>query len=425
MPIRLRGAAPWLLALLLLLLTPACSIRGGSATTPTPGPLPPALQQMLDDVSKLRELPPPPTLKAQFVSRSQLPALLKRLLTDDDHRWFAQTTTLYRLLGHLRQDQDYESIYLNFASAGVVGLYSPVDHELWVVRDDGASVDFDHLPPQEKQTLAHEMVHALQDYHFDLAAITRSVANDLDLYLASTCAIEGDAVTSANLFAGQLLSTRMLGRTLLIGRPASGSDTPASITREFYFPYQDGATWIEGVRGKHGAAAVDALLTQPPKGTAYVLHPERLDAGWQPASVTLPDLAPALGDGWKRESGGTFGEFELRNYLQLHVPGGTAASVAAGWDGDHYDVYVSGNQRVATFRMQFASPGQASDFRGAQRAFLANAQGKATVEGAITYTQTADGNVTATIKASGSEVVFVIGSSKAATQRAIETLLRG
>lgn len=425
MPACLRRTRPWLIALfLLMLLAPGCSSRAGSEATPTPGPLPPALQRLLDDVSTLRELSPPPTLNVQFVSRSQVPALVKHLLTDDDHRWFARTTTLYRLLGHLRKDQDYESVYLNFAGSDVLGLYSPVDHELWVVHDDGTSIDFEHLAPREKQTLAHEMVHALQDYHFNLNAIDRSVVNDLDLDLASTCVIEGDAVTYANLFAGRFLAAPVAGRFVLVGLPSSGADTPVSISRELYFPYQDGATWIQGVSEKHGAAGVDALLTQPPKGTAYVLHPERLDAGWQPAAVTLPDLTSALGEGWKRDSGGTFGEFELRNYLQLHIPGGTAASVAAGWDGDHYDVYVDGGQSVAAFRIQFPDAGQADDFLAAQKTFLTNAQGKSSADGLITYIQTPEGNVTATVPAAGSQVIFVIGSSRAAAQRAIEALLR-
>jgi hypothetical protein len=424
MPKRLPKTTRWLAVFLVVLLASACSNRSQPEATATAGPLPPDLQQMLGDVATLRELSPPPTLKVQFVSRSQVAALVKRLLTDDDHGWFARTTTLYRLLGHLGKDQDYESVYLNFTGTDVLGLYSPVDHELWVVHD-GTSTDLGDLGPQEKQTLAHELVHALQDYHFNLDAIDRSVVDDLDADLTSTCVIEGDAVTYASVYADRFLSAPIAGRFVLVGFTTAAANTPASISRELYFPYQDGAAWIQGVNEKRGSAGIDALLTQLPKNTAYVLHPERLDAGWQPATVALPDLAAAIGGGWKRDSGGTFGEFELRNYLQLHIAGGTAASVAAGWDGDHYDVYVDGSQSVAAFRIQFSDAGHADDFVASQRDFLANAQGKATVDGAITYTQTPDGNVTATTQASGGQVVFVIGSSKSATQHAMEALVRG
>ncbi|HEY5477658.1 MAG TPA: hypothetical protein VIK11_13195 [Tepidiformaceae bacterium] len=421
---RTLGTARSFLILLVVLVAGACSSRSDSGPTPTPGPLPASLQQIMNDVSTIRELSPPPTLNVQSVSRSQVPALVKRLLTDDDHRWFARTTTLYRLLGHLRKDQDYESVYLNFSGSDVLGLYSPVGHELWVVHDDGSNFDFDHLASQEMQTLAHEMVHALQDYHFNLDAIDRSVTNDLDTDLTATCVIEGDAVTYAGIYADRFLAAPIASRLTLVSLPAA-SDAPASLTREFYFPYQDGAAWVEGVQAKHGAAGVDALLQQIPHGTAYVLHPERLDAGWQPASVSLPDLSASLGNGWARESGGTFGEFELRNYLQLHIPGGNAATVAAGWDGDHYDVYVNGSQSVAAFRLHFADTAGANSFLAAQATFLAGAQGKATRQGAITYTQTADGNVTATTAAVGSDVMFVIGSSQAAAQRAMEALVHG
>ncbi|KAA0237720.1 hypothetical protein EDM76_06070, partial [bacterium] len=123
----------------------------GATATPTPAgtpgsELPPSLRQVLADAATARNLPPPSTLKAELVARSRLPALLESLLTDEDRRWFAQTTTLYRLLGHLRKDQDYLTVWQSFGSDSIIGLYSPIHDQLWVVHDDGATIDFDNLP---------------------------------------------------------------------------------------------------------------------------------------------------------------------------------------------------------------------------------------------------------------------------------------
>jgi hypothetical protein len=385
--------------------------------------VPPAIEQILQDVAKIRELSPPPALKANLIARSDLPALLDRLLTDEDRKDFRDRTTLYQLVGHLRKDQDMKSVFDSFGSGSVLGLYSPLDGELWVVHDDGQAIDFDHLPAQEKSTLAHELVHAIQDYHFHLADVYRRVVSDIDLSLTWTCVVEGDAVTHENLYSSQHVMAIGSGRLYLLGVDAAQTDVPASIAREFLFPYLTGADWIKGVRRTDGTAAINELITNPPKGSAYVLHPELQASGWVPAIVALPDLSPALGPGWQKESGGTFGEFQLRNYLQLRLRATDAAAAAAGWNGDHYDVYTSGADSVAAFRVRFQDATQAAEFADAQQRFLQAAGAKVTVDGDTQLAATPDGNVTATVAASGDQVVFVIGSNGAVASKALAALL--
>ncbi len=417
---------------------PAGSLDGAATATSAAGqqapgaspadvaqPLPAAIDRILQDVAKIRELSPPPSLKAQLIARSELPALLERLTTDDDRRWFARTTTLYRLLGHLRKDQDYLSVYLSFGSQDVLGLYSPLDDELWVVHEDGASIDFDHLPRQEKSTLAHELVHAVQDYHFHLDELYKTVVDDLDLNLTSTAVIEGDAVTHEGIYTRQFTAIPGAGRMLLLASAATVEQVPPSIQRELFFPYTTGTDWIRSIRAKKGTAAINEMLTRPPRGTAFIFHPERLDSGWQPATVTLPDLRASLGAGWSRESGGTFGEFQVRNYLQLRLDSGEASGAAAGWAGDHYEVYTNGSESVAAFRLRFGDNQAASRFASAQQQFLKAAKATLSTEGRITLAQAPDGNVTGTAGVVGDEVLFVIGSSRVAASTALQALING
>lgn len=422
--------------------SPRDNIPGGSdASTPTPaaaqsptadttpgdaGPLPASLQKILDDVAKVRKLSPPPSLKAKPVHRSDLGALLDQLLTDEDRRWFAQTTTLYRLLGHMRNDQDYLSIYKSFGSDAVLGLYSPVHDQLWVVQEDGEPAGLDKLSREQTATLAHEFVHALQDYHFSLDTAYEKTVDDLDLNLTWTSVVEGDAVTHEALWAKAVaLRPGGGGPLLLLAGQAQVNDVPASIQRELFFPYTTGADWVRGILNRKGVDTVNRYLTDPPRGTAFVLHPELLDQGWQPATVTVPDLSAALGSGWKRESGGTLGEFGLKNYLQIRLGAAQASVGSTGWAGDHYDVYVSGTASVAVFRVKFSSAAEASEFTDRQLNLLEATGAKPGPESDMrTYTG-ADGDVTVIPGTIGDEVLFAIGTTKEAARAAILALLQG
>jgi hypothetical protein len=382
------------------------------------------LLKMLSDVAAVRSLPAPASIGVSVVARTDVPRLLDQLLSDDDRRWFAQLTTLYRLLGHLRPDEDYATVYKSLASQAGVGFYSPEQKRLWLVSD-GGGFDFASLPRESKVALAHELTHAVQDANFPLGSLLKTTAGDLDANLALTCLLEGDAVTNAEAYAAKYLLAPPFGTTtVVLASAAAQADVPPSISRELLFPYTTGADWIRSIRGTGGTAAVDALFGQPSRSTAFVLHPERTAAGWQPRAVALPDIASPLGVGWKHESGGTFGEFQLRNFLQLRLPGLPAATSASGWAGDRYDVYTNGTGAVAVFRLTFEDASKAAAFRAAREAFYQAANAARSTRGATALTEVA--GVTAAWQVeSDEEAVFVLATSADLATRALQLVAGG
>jgi hypothetical protein len=403
------------------------TVGGPAPTRPpsTPQALTPELQEIMDNLASVRGLDAPPALEVNLVARSELPGLLDSLLTDEDREWFRNTTTLYRLLGHFRDDQDYETVYETFGGVSVLGLYSPLDDALWVVHADGETLDLANLPAGHKETLVHEFVHAIQDYNLKLDEVYSRTVDDLDWGLAYTSAVEGDAVTTEREYTRKYGFRIGAGPVLFAagGLPAT-QDVPPSIARELLFPYTTGVDWVAEVR-RDGTAAVDAIIKDPPRGSVYVIHPELLAAGFEPAEVELPDLGDALGDGWERESGGQFGEFQVRNYLQLRIRAGQSATAAAGWQGDRYAVYVNGDESVAAFRLKFATDNDAREFVEAQEDWLSEAAGDPESKDGAQYYPGDDGDVTATTAPSGTEVVFVIGSSREVAEKAMRALLNG
>lgn len=380
-------------------------------------PLTPELRQMLDEIAELRGLEPPPALEAGTVSRLDVTALLDRQLTDADRQWFAQTTTLYRLLGHLGPDEDYLSVFRAFGQGAIIGLYSPAENRLWVVQRE-PEIDLGAMSPAERSALAHELVHAIQDYHFPLDELSELTAANLDWGMAATSVIEGDAVTHQGLWDGRQVALPG-GTRLVLSGVLSASSTPPSIERELRFPYTTGAEWVNIVRSQEGTSAIDRYLAGEPLSTAHILHPELREAGWQPEAVTLPDLVPALGNGWKRESGGTLGEFHLRNYLELRLTALPAVTAAAGWRGDRYDVYVNRADSVAVSRVRFANAGEAAEFTTAQRELLTSAGATPAASPSGVVAELKDGRTTIQLGSPDpAEVLFVVGSSREVAERA-------
>jgi predicted small lipoprotein YifL len=399
-----------------------------AAPTATASPTPStdtAYREILAEVARLRGLPAPADLYIRFVARADLPALLDDLLTDEDRRWFAETTTLYRLLGHLRTDQNYLDIYRSFGATAVLGLYSPDHDTLWIVRDGYEAPDPADLTPDELETLAHEFVHAIQDARFDLGETYRRVVENLDRNLAWTAAVEGDAVYTSVLYRGRRGAWLPIGRTFALVRAelerGQTGDVPPSILRELYFPYTTGADWARAVVEGHGWAKLDSYLREPPLATSVILHPDLVASAWAPEAVPEPDPRAALASTWRRESGGQFGEFSLRNFLQLRLGAADAGAAAAGWSGDAYAVYTDGTSHLAVFEIRFEQQGDAEAAAAAVSLLLERSGGRTVEAGAVAVAVLPDGREFALLR-EARRVLLAIADAPGIARSALEAI---
>lgn len=289
---------------------------------------------------------------------------------------------------------------------------------------DGATVDFNALTKQEQSTVAHEFTHAIQDNSFDIQTLFKRTKDDLDWSLALTSVLEGDAVNTEGSWARDHAYLPAQQRAFLALLSQSQS-VGASLEREFRFPYTSGAEWVNIVRSQRGNGAIDAILKGRRLTTAEVIHPDLYDSNFTPDAVTLPDLSKPLGNDWEHESGGAFGEFQLRNYLQLELTALPATQAAAGWRGDRYDVYTKGNDSVAAFHLRFASSDEAQQFVSAQGAFFEGAKATVTQDAGRWLAVFPDGRTTIRAATSGPDVVFVIGSNRSVAEAAFNALSAG
>jgi hypothetical protein len=310
------------------------------APVPAPrvAPAPPSTEAdalvaaMLERVSRIRGLPIKHPVKGRTLSRGDMIAKLKSKM---DRELPADTIAaegeLLAGLGLVPPRYDFLKGSLALLEGQIAGFYEPADETMYLVDDlDEAEAN---------ETLAHELVHALQDQAFHIQRFLDFKPGTSDRVDAAHAVIEGDA-TSAMIDAttgpgGALqVSPAMLRASLLVGLrlTPSGAETPQVIAASLMAPYGDGFAFVDGQRRAGGWPAVDAAIGAMPATTEQLLHPKKY-AAHEPA-LDVPDVPiDALGAGFSRQLDDDMGEQGLRILLATWAP--EAAEVAAsGWGGD-------------------------------------------------------------------------------------------
>ncbi len=223
---------------------------------------------------------------------------------------------------------------LDLYSESVLGFYDPEDKTLVVVSDDGL------LSPAEQLTLAHEIVHALQDQAFGLDFDDE----DSEASMARRSLAEGDATLIQKFYieAGYFDSAEieLLLQELTEASDSDQSDLPPVILEQQIFPYEQGAEFAQSVYDTGGGlAGLDAAWDNPPISTEQIIHPELYQADDIPQIIELPAYTTTVGTDWQFITENTLGEFSISLYLEQQVDQGQSELAAAGWGGDRYAVY--------------------------------------------------------------------------------------
>ena len=223
------------------------------------------------------------------------------------------------------------------AGEGIIGLY---DDDAEVLYARGAS-----LTPLVRSVLVHELVHALDDQHFDLSKHVH-VGGDLEERIAARALIEGNARRVENIYVDQLPDDERAS-VEAAHRAASETDDGTGFQIAAYyslFPYLDGARFVSELAARGGERAVDAAYARPPRTTAEVLEPERYRAGITGTRLSTPQSPTPPVDA------GMFGELGLF-LLVVDAVGPEKASIAAStWEGDSYVAYEDGGRMCARVR---------------------------------------------------------------------------
>jgi hypothetical protein len=343
-------------------------LTSSAAATPSESPKEKALQERLQSalsyVSGIRGLPAVAEVKGRLINRTEIEEFIEgELAGDAPPDALEATTAILYGFGTVDASFDYRATVVKLMTSQLLGFYDPKRKTFFVGGDlSGAEADV---------TLWHELVHALQDQHYDLAKLTEFQVDGGDRVSAVHALAEGDA-TSAMLdamLAPQGGTALEVPEGLFQAQSILGSamvEAPSIMVRSLVAPYMDGLAFVNALRRRGGFPAVDGAWREPPSTTEQLLHPEKYWAREAPVSVSLPPgpkHAPTLTERFHD----VMGEQTVRLLLEEFLPARTAAAAAAGWGGDRLSAFADeSRQRWAIgWHLRY------DDAASAERAFVA------------------------------------------------------
>jgi hypothetical protein len=302
---------------------------------------------LLYQVSALRELAANGPVHARVIDRTQMLEQVKRQVrTQVPPNAIRGESDFLSAFEFVPADFDYEAEVYRLIQSQIAGYYEPDEKVMFLMAD---------LSDDEAEvTLAHELIHALQDQHYDLGPKLGYRADGNDEQSAFHCLAEGDATSLMLDYSlrrhGQVAlaipddKLRLEIVTSMAVSPELAS-FPRVLRDSLVSPYVDGILFVHALRRRGGWAAVDAVWRNPPRTTEQVLHLDKLDAREPPEALPVPS-APLLGSGWHATHTDVYGEQGIRVALEEWMPRQVAARAAAGWAGDRSVVWTRGSSET-------------------------------------------------------------------------------
>ncbi len=268
----------------------------------------------------------------------------------------------YRLFGLIPDSLDLRRTMVDLLTEQVAGYFDPDSNALYLPTD----ID----PGQARLVISHELVHALQDQYLNLDSLVE-LKRQNDRRAAAQAVLEGQATLAQILVLMPEQKVESLPDLWAL-RGALGrqqqqmqvfATAPLWLRESLIFPYLGGAEFVRWFDREYpGKQPYGALM---PVSTEQILHPARFAAGDRPRAVAFD---PAPGDAVRYEDG--LGEFEIRLLFEQHLGDDTAAALlAAGWNGDRYQVLGARGDALVWYTL-WDDPPAAERFRlGLERAW--------------------------------------------------------
>lgn len=300
------------------------------------------LQRLLRGIHERRGLELARTPRLLELSRPELVAEAMRVIrATTPERLNATYARLLVSLELAPRDFDYMREVERALSADLRAFYAPEQDTLFVERALPASA--------REHAIVHELLHALQNQHFGVAASLADPLAEWDQKSVVHSLAEGDAeaFVARWLAPGELDSNLSEPTTNEVERdPVLGV-----LSRSWQALYLDGREAVERAHAVGGWNAVDALLSRPPASTHELLHPERAAA---PRASELP-VPPSDAGQWRLAHSDVLGEQTLRSVLEEWWPQTRARAVASAWSGDRLTWFEAGPATALVWQLRFDS----------------------------------------------------------------------
>jgi hypothetical protein len=323
--------------------------------------------EALELVARVRQLSVRARVPGFLLNRAELQREVERTLKDEaPDALIAGNTELLYAFDVVGADFDLKAALTKMYGAQLAGFYDP-DKDRMVLASD-LSKD------EQALTLYHELVHALQDQHYDLAGELDWKPEESDRQTALQALAEGDATlamldvarAAAGMGPGDFPAEFLQIDALLMQASPKLDEVPGFLVRAMVSPYADGLRFVSELRKSGGWGAVNDVWRQRPISTEQILHPEKYLAR-EPVQPVPPLALPAGFDAPSFRD--VMGEQGIKLLFEEWAPAAAAASAATGWGGDRIAVAASSAGTVVFWHLAF------DDEDAARRALVLMARG--------------------------------------------------
>jgi hypothetical protein len=275
-------------------------------------------------VEKERGLKFKQDVDVELVNDVQLAQLLQKDF-DKERPSILETQEVLRALALISPKLDLTTAEQTLLDSSVLGFYDPETKKLVVRGTD--------VTPFVRDTLAHELTHALDDQWFNLDRPQLDNADD-ETGFGFTALVEGDAVRVEEAYLQTMSSSDRAEVTkeqqdLLLAHPEIFAlpQVLIDITQE---PYSDGPQLVNAILDAGQQPRLDAAFQQPPTTSEQVIDPDKFLNGEGAVPVPFPTADGAL------SNKGVLGAFMLEELLLGSRHTNDVDNAVAGWGGDAY-----------------------------------------------------------------------------------------
>lgn len=275
-------------------------------------------------------------VEVNFLSESEYTAATtSEPTTEEDDEEIEAVVAEMRALGLVSGDLDLVDSLNTLSDSGTLAFYSPETKEVYVRGET--------LTPALRVTLVHELVHVLQDQHFDLsrmsdlpstrAAVMRAVA-------------EGDAGRIEDIYVDEALTDaeRQEYENDSGDQGDEAFDTirdevPDALTALFSAPYIFGEPLVTYLDDTGGTDSIDEALRNPP--SEEVLFNPHL---WNSPEAEEIEVEVDMPSGATELQRDVFGPIAWYLVLSSRVDPSTALAAVDGLGGDSFVSYRDGQK---------------------------------------------------------------------------------
>lgn len=319
------------------------------------------LQETADEVMKtverLRGLDFKEPVRKGVKDRAEIASYLNgRIREEYSQEELQKEGRMLRRLGLIPATVDYRDYILKLLTEQVGGFYDEKKKILFLAS--WLSVE------EQVPVMVHELVHALQDQHFNIRRIMEDdgAKHNSDRALALQSLLEGDGMVvmlqsvlePAKRHFSELPDLAFVMQAQMATMQAQYEvfrDAPEYIQQSLIFPYGYGASFLQNAwKDTSGWQSVNAIYFDLPASTEQIMHPDKyFGVRDDPLPVKPVDPVAKLGADWEIAYQNVLGEFSLGILLNLNLTEEHARRSVYGWGGDQVTHLENGAGRDAVF----------------------------------------------------------------------------